>query len=472
MTEVDVYARISDDREGLRKGVDRQLPDCRAYAEKHRLTVAAEYVDNDITASRKHGRTKPRPGYLELYDRIKGGATKTIVVWHLDRLYRNVRELEDLIDLVESTQVRIRTVTGGDFDLNTSDGRAMARVVVAFNMKESEDKSRRVLAKHRELAEEGRRSGGGTRQFGYTYDHDELVADEAELVRHAAGRVLDGESVRAVCADWNARGILTVTGKKWTQHVLRRLLTAASTAGLREHKGVVRPGTWPAILDHATHQRLRAKLLDPARRTNTTARRYLLAGFLRCGRCDARMVARPRADKRRAYVCASGPGFGGCGKMGVLAEPLEAEVAGILFAWVDVPAVERAVERAREDGDDQALLDAIQRDEAELEQWAVDAVEQRVTRGQMLAATQRLNARVEATRRQLVRRHDDRTAAAWDGQGGALRAAWPGWSLDKKRALLATYIEHITIGPAIRGLNRFDRDRLLPERGGGIGWRR
>jgi hypothetical protein len=36
-----------------------------------------------------------------------------------------------------------------------------------------------------------------------------------------------------------------------------------------------------------------------------------------------KLVARPRSDKRRCYVCARGPGFFGCGEIRALAEPLE-----------------------------------------------------------------------------------------------------------------------------------------------------
>lgn len=471
MDAVDIYARISDDREGQRKGVDRQLPDCRAYCERNGLAVADEYVDNDLTASRKRGKRPPRPAFAQLFQRVKDGTTTTIVVWHLDRLYRDARELEDLIDLVEVTQVRIRTVSGGDFDLNVSDGRAMARVVVAFNMKESEDKSRRLRRKHLELAEEGRRHGGGSRHFGYLPDHSNIDADEAALVRQAARRVLAGESIRSICADWTAKGVPTVNGGAWSQTSLKRTLTAASIAGLREHRGIIRPGTWPAILDETTWRRLRVILLDPDRRKNLAARRYLLSGFLVCGRCEARMVARPKADKRRAYVCASGPGFSGCGKMGVLAEPLEDVIVRLLFRRLDSPATLRAIARRHDDSDEQ-LLAELAADEAALEQIAHDRyVERIISPGQFVAASQALEAKVAATKRRLRRKDADALAEQWVGNGGMLAETWAAQPIDWQRAVLGAFVESVTIGPAIRGLNRFDRDRIRPKRGGGILWR-
>lgn len=70
----------------------------------------------------------------------------------MDRLYRRPRELEDLIDLVETHPIRIETVKGGGFDLNTHEGRLMARQLVAIASCESGHKADRILATADDLA--------------------------------------------------------------------------------------------------------------------------------------------------------------------------------------------------------------------------------------------------------------------------------------------------------------------------------
>jgi hypothetical protein len=40
-----LYVRISDDPEGLEKGVDRQEQDCRAFAEAHNMVVVEGLTD-------------------------------------------------------------------------------------------------------------------------------------------------------------------------------------------------------------------------------------------------------------------------------------------------------------------------------------------------------------------------------------------------------------------------------------------
>jgi hypothetical protein len=77
--------------------------------------------------------------------------------------------------------------------------------------------------------ETGRRTGGGSRLFGYEIIcHDlgegskrqrrivreELEPAEAEAVREAASRVLRGESLRSIAFDFNTRRIRRAGGKK------------------------------------------------------------------------------------------------------------------------------------------------------------------------------------------------------------------------------------------------------------------
>ena len=66
--------------------------------------------------------------------------------------------------------------------------------------------------------------------------------------------------------DWIDRGVPAVTGRPWRTAVLQRLLLSARIAGLRQHQGAtVGKAAWPAIIDEATHERLKVLLTDPVR---------------------------------------------------------------------------------------------------------------------------------------------------------------------------------------------------------------
>ena len=117
--------------------------------------VIGVYEDNDISA---FNRRKPRKEWLRLQDDIASGRIDAIIAAHTDRLYRQVRELEDLIDFVNHHGVAIKTVMAGDLDLTTSAGRQVARHLGAAAQGESERQAERIRRQKQQAAEQG----GGT----------------------------------------------------------------------------------------------------------------------------------------------------------------------------------------------------------------------------------------------------------------------------------------------------------------------
>src|SRR5207249_4706333 len=144
----------------------------------------------------------------------------------------------------------------------------------------------RIKRKHEQLAADGKLHGGGTRPFGYEQNRITIRQSEAKVIRDGARRIIAGDSLRSVTRDWNDRGVLTSAGKVWLISAVHRVLMSGRICGWREHHGeLIAKASWPGIVTREQSDRLRAILGDPARRKNLTSRRYLLTGFLRCGRC-------------------------------------------------------------------------------------------------------------------------------------------------------------------------------------------
>lgn len=454
-----IYARISDDRDGDRLGVGRQLEDCRALAESKGWPVAREYVDNDVSAYKR----KVRPEYRQLLADIEAGAIDAVVVYNEDRLHRQPRELEEFFDVCDDAGVRDLASVAGDIDLSTTDGKLMARIKGAVAAKESDDKSRRIKRKALELAENGKVSGGGTRPFGFEPDRKTHRPEEVAEIREAARRVLDGETVRSVCVDFNDRRVRTVTGKPWTPQVLTRLLKSGRISGRREHHGeIVADAEWDAIVSARDGDRLRAILLDPTRRKNGRAHRYLLAGMLRCGRCGEPLVSRPRQDGRRRYVCARGPGLQGCGKMAVVADEVEELVVEMALYRLEGPDLARALAAARL-GDQEANHQRDLDDAAEqLEELAAAYGNREFTMQEWIAARAPVEERLNKARAALARDTGTAAISEFIGDAEALRRIWPDLPLSRRRAILAALLDHVVVNPARRGFNRFDPDRVAP----------
>jgi DNA invertase Pin-like site-specific DNA recombinase len=459
MLRVGIYARISSDREGDNLAISRQLADCRALAERRGWRVAEEYVDADISAY----SVRRRPAYERMVEEIEAGLIDAVIVYHADRLHRHPRELEDFISLCERTSTKMATVSG-DVDLSTHEGQLMARIMGAVARKESDDKSRRIRRKHEEIAQAGRPSGGGTRPFGYESDHRTVRPAEAAIIRECAERALAGDSLRSICIDLNERGVETVRGSQWSPQTLRRMLMSGRISGQREHKGeIVAAAEWDAIITVEQTQRLRARLGDPDRRTNRSARRHLLARLLRCELCGTKMVSRPRADGTARYVCATGPSFGGCGKIAINADPLDLVVTEMVLHRLDSPDLAAALNGKPDDPEGAGWQEEIEAARAQLDELAGMWAEREISRHEYLAARAPIEKRETLAKKRLAAINRTTTLADHVGNAKGLRERWPRLTLTRQEQIVAAVIDHVVIAPGRRGYNRFDESRVTPE---------
>lgn len=453
MMQAAVYGRISQDSAGKGLGVARQRGDCVALAQRKGWRVAGVYVDNDVSAF----SGKRRPQYERMVADLKTGAVDAVIAWHPDRLHRTPRELEDFIALVEASGAAVATCTAGDYDLSHADGRAMARIACAIARKESEDKSRRLRRKHLELAEAGMVAGGGSRPFGFENDRITHRSAEADLLRLAAGRVLAGESLYAIVQEWKRDQVPTVTGAPWSTTALKTCLTSPRVAGKRQHKGVPYDAVWEPILDQDTWRQVTAVLTDPARRRNPVVRRYLLTGMLYCALCGTRLVAAPRSNRQRGYGCLKT--HGGCGGVHCLADPVEQLVTDAVLTALDGPALAQLI-AARDDGGKAAAIQAVAAAEARLAELTDLFADGEITRGEWLRARERVEDRLEGSRKTLAHRDaPDILSNLLDAPGG-LRDAWDGLTLDRRRAVIKTVLEGVTLDRASGVRNRFNPDRI------------
>jgi len=457
MVRAGIYARISSDREGDNLAISRQLADCEQLAARRGWKVVERYVDSDISAY----SGKRRPEYQRMLEDVDTGVVAAVVVYHADRLHRHPRELEDFIDLCQRKQTKLATVSG-DLDLSTHDGQLLARITGAVARKESDDKSRRIQRKHEELAAAGRVSGGGTRPYGYESDKRTIRPDEAEVIRDCATRVLAGDPLRAICTDLNRRGIESATGKQWSPQTLRRLLMSGRISGQRERHGeIVAKAEWPAIIKPAQTQQLRAKLGHPDRRTNRAARRYLLARLLRCSHCGTQLYARPRDDGSRRYVCASGPGFGGCGKVTIVADPLEEFVVEAVLHRLESPKLSEAMTtRSPKDSKGADWQAEIERSQAQLDELAELWAAGEITRGEWLKARPPIEKRQTIAKKRLAALNRTTALMPFIADTARVREQWQTMTLTRQQQIVAALMDHIVIGPGRRGFNRFDSSRL------------
>jgi DNA invertase Pin-like site-specific DNA recombinase len=439
-----VYARISEDPMGAAAGVARQEADSRAFCDARGWPIVDVLVDNDITASR-YGR-KRRPGWARVLELVDSGAVDAIVAWDLDRMLRQPRELEDLIDRAERG-LTVLTLQG-QLDLSTADGRAMARVMVAMAAKASDDTSRRVKRAKLAKAQRGE-VFTAVRAFGWTDNGHTIVPDEAAAIRDAATRVLAGEGITAIAREWTAKGYRRPRGgTAWSATTVRAVLSSPRNAALVQYQGeVLGPAAWPAIIDRATFAALRRLFADPGRKVSPR-RRGTFTGVFRCGRCGGKLC-RDATSGKTVWRCKPSPGIARCGRVAITGRLVEPVIVEALMLAADTGKLAELVAgRHREHLDPQlvAELDVIAARMTELaEMFAAGDI----GRGEWLAARKPLESKQAALEASLAAGRRASALDAYVGAPGALRKMWEAdtTSDDLRRAVLHAVFEAVVVHP-------------------------
>lgn len=437
-----IYLRISDDREGRELGVDRQRLDCLMLAERMGWTVVEIYMDNDIGASTRS--RKVRPDYRRMVRDAKAGRFDAILSYTAARLTRRPRESEDHIELAERHGIRFEYVASPGFDLNTADGRMIARMLAAQDAAESERTGERVTRKRREVANAGGYLGG-PRPFGYEADGMTLRADEARALGRWYDEILAGRSITSIARE---------AGRNHSS--MRVILMNPRNAALRLVDGAEREGAWPAIVPPETWRAAVALLTDPARSTHTTsARKWIGSGLYICERCAVSGRATIGSTysgeangARRIYKCQ--PLRGGCARAWD-ATKLDTYIDFVVRERLALPDVADLLPRDRPDlAGLREERSAKRRKLTRLaEEWADD---DDADDAQLKAASRKLRARIAEI--------DERLATS--AVGGALAAvltaedpvaAWdaiPAEQVDRRQGIVRGLMT-ISLGPSPRG---------------------
>jgi site-specific DNA recombinase len=441
---VALYVRLSKDDGGESTALARQEKECREFAEREGLSIVKVYSDNESAFSGKQ-----RPAFNEMLADIKQGKYVGVIAWRLDRLTRSGRALADLSETVDAAGAWYRTSADG-IDSRMAGAGVMAAITAAVANAESKSSSIRQKAKKRELKEQGRYLGGGTRAYGHVQNRSEIIEAEAAIVREVATRVLSGESLHGVQLDLNARGIATATGARWSVSTVKGLLRSYRLCGGVEHEGnVIITGAIAPILDLDTVERLRSIL--PAKGTGKrNGQRYILSGLCSCGKCGKGLFSGSSGGSGRRLTCLANKG--GCAGVSIAAEPLEDHVTKLLVAALNSADFSEALQ-GNAVAERAALISQVESDRATIERLTADHyVHGLIDRQTFATALKPLQVRVESAEAELAR---NTPTSVLDDLMGTTLEAFEALPVSQRQALLKAVILNIEVKPlARRGGNK------------------
>ena len=472
------YQRISDDKADDGHGVANQLADQKRTAGARGIVITRVECDNDISAS----NGKRRPGYEAIMAAAARREIDAVLVFQTSRFWRNRRERAEGIEILRRAGVSLIATRGPSLDMSTAYGRAMAGLLGEFDTMETEVKGERQKLAAEESARAGKRFTGAYRAFGYEPGNVVARQAEADAIRWAADALLGGGAVSGVRREWNRRGLRPpqapfgpLPEHPWTRQAVTSILRNPRIAALavlpqREDPSdrpeldnpprkrrrllpleIIGAGQWDAIITEAQWRALASLLADPARKPPRGA--YTLLGGLALCRCGNTVASSVNATGKHVYRCNTAT-------RGDRPGPHCQQMTASVDAYVQAVIVERLSDDITDLIAAPATIDtaALHREaatiRANLKQSATDAMLNRISRDEHLAAS-------AAGRRRLEEIAADLEASAAGSALAPFAAAesaqevWDGLDTARKRAVIEA-LTPVIIHPAGRGARSFN----------------
>lgn len=460
--KIGIYVRISQDRDGLSQGPDRQLDACTNYAKARGWTVVDVYSDRDTSA---YSNVR-RPEYERMLADARAKRIDCIMFWKFDRLTRRLRNVHEILELLRTSGCVLHSVTER---IDTSDpmGQAWLGMMAAMAEQESQSTSRRVKAAVAGQIARGAVPSGGNRCFGYTLDGT-LVSAEATHLRRMVKQYLGGMNFRQIAKDLNDRGVPSTKGNQWTSKTVGQLLKSPRIGGYRlatDGETLV-PGKWKGAVPTATFSQLR-EALEHSRRPKARANEptHLLTGLARCGKCGARLYGvnwkQPHAGGRAfpRLGCVSDVGRKNCGGVAVSEVAINRLVVRAMHGHI----LNRRFDRRSKKVDYTVVRDKLEQDERSRERLAMaHFVERTIDHRSFVTASKALDEAIAQAKLTLSEAGAVDLPSVRAMSIGDVAKWWDSQPLSSQRALVRGVIDHIIVMPAAhRGGNRFDPSRIV-----------
>jgi len=315
--KVALYARVSTEEQKENFSLAVQLDLLRKNAVSHQYEIFNEYIDAGFSAT-----GHDRPGFQRLLQDAEAKKFQLVLVYRLDRFFRNTKALLIVSDHLEKLGTGIRSITE-PFDTSTHFGKFALSLFGSMAQLERDLFLERSRLGRLRRAQEGYYSGAQPAKFGYHYHREteklEIDDKESQIVQMIFRLYSEPcSSLRKIALRLNQIGHKTKKGNLFESATIHDVLrdpiyTGKWFANRYFTGGKLKPqNEWievkvPALISEALFLKTQELL---RRRRNYSIRnakyKYLLQGLIRCGDCGCTVAG--SADKQ--YQVKKGKNYG------------------------------------------------------------------------------------------------------------------------------------------------------------------
>lgn len=333
-----IYARYSSDNQ-REESIEGQLRDCQEYAKYNNISIVGSYIDRALSA-----KTDNRPNFQKMIKDSSKRLFDMIIVWKLDRFARNRFDSAYYKNVLKKNGVKV--VSAKESISEGAEGIILESVLEGYAEYYSVELAEKV---NRGMTDNALKClyNGSIVPLGYYIDeeqHFQIDEEKAPFVRELFERFADGEMIKDIIADMNARGVGILirmkkkAGKKsyirpLAYNNVRRMLSNRKYIGEYKFKDIVIENGIPAIIDKDLFEKVQKRIAmnTYAPAAHKAKEEYLLSTKLFCGKCNAMMIGESGTSKTGKvytyYKCTNQKKRHICDKKTIAKDKLENAVA-------------------------------------------------------------------------------------------------------------------------------------------------
>lgn len=301
-----IYIRVSTEdqaREGFSLGEqEEKLRSLCAYKE---YDVYKVYCDAGISAK----DMEHRPQFIEMLEDMKKGKINYIVAYKLDRVTRSVRDLEELISLLEKYNCYL-VCDRDDVNTSTANGRFFVRMLTVLSQLEIE-----IVSERTKFGLNGAIKSGhlpGKIALGFKKENKKTVIDEttAPIIRRIFDLYLTGKTYFQIATIFTEEKVLN---KKWKDNTIEQIINNRIYCG-----DYVKHKTKKQKIMNNEEDLIFTDVIDPIvpryiweecqlqksknQRTYTRDRVYTFFQKIKCPNCNRILKCKGSGGKKRKYM--------------------------------------------------------------------------------------------------------------------------------------------------------------------------
>ena len=290
-------------RDGFSLGEQREK--LLALCKFKELEVYKVYEDAGVSAK----DMEHRPQFQQMLQDMKDGKINYIVAYKLDRITRSVRDLEELITLLEQYGCYL-LCDRDDVNTSTANGKFFVRMLTVLSQLEIE-----IVSERTKFGLNGAIKSGhipGQRPFGYTKSEEKkMIIDPTTrpYVEKIFNMYLEGKSFQQIANYFNDNNIYPE--KKWRDTTISKIIDNRIYMGDYEQykrigkKNNIEPIVYMNVVEPIISRAMweecqRQKEIN--QRTYTRDRIYTFFQRLKCPKCGRIMKCKGSGGKKRKYM--------------------------------------------------------------------------------------------------------------------------------------------------------------------------